>query len=64
MSDKVKDNYEVNATIEIPINYASPSKLCGFGPNPTETLHLVFEHYKVNKSKCFYLGQVSVDHMF
>lgn len=46
-----------NIPIKLKISYFDPSRLCGFGAKPTDNLQFVFKYYKVNDSKCFYLGQ-------
>ena len=44
----------------ITINYFPPSRLCGFGAKPTDNLQFILNCNKVNDSKCFFMGQVSV----
>lgn len=49
----------ITAKEPVLVKYFRPSQLCGFGANLTDSIQFVFKHYRVNKSGCFFMGQVS-----
>ena len=54
-----QDQVTQDTHITITLKYFHPSELCGFGARPMDNLEFVFNCYKVNDSKCFFMGQVS-----